>query len=539
MEKTDVTTETGAKTESTATESEDQSSSRRKAEWTIMVYMAGDNNLADDCVNALVGIKEVSLKLGPTGRDIHIIAQFDPSDTRLRAHRLIIDRDSKPVRGTPFPHADDDPSILVKDRVVIEEGTVKFKPKCKRTALPKFFEDNVDVELDTADPKNLFDLISWSKEKFPAKRYMLILSGHSAGVESGYLLKDENPPNTMELAGLKNVLEQAKKGKLDLKLDVLGMDSCLMSMVEICYELRGLAKILVSSQSLSPNPGWPYGKLLEYLLCLPTKGDVDAEEFAPEIVKRYVSTYVEHAVNSGLSTDLAALNVDASAVVATKVKDLVKAMKDKLDDPPFEQAIIRAHWEAQSYNGELFVDLWDFCDLLVKHYGIAHLNLTCAELKQPDPAVIAQKCAAAEASVADIADKCKKVKDAIKDVMVLDSCFCGIDYQYSNGVSIYFPWSTIFADYSRLAFSKRSGANWLDFLLAYLDKTRRPPRGEERGSEGVGPRNVVIIRRQPPIGHGPELVIHSMRNPPRKWSKKGVMKCIEDYEKWQRHFDNL
>ena len=71
------------------------------------------------------------------------------------------------------------------------------------------------------------------------------------------MLKDENPPEAMKLDGLKQVLS-AVQTRLGITLDILGMDSCLMSMVEICYELRGLVKFLVSSQSMTPNPGWPY-----------------------------------------------------------------------------------------------------------------------------------------------------------------------------------------------------------------------------------------------------------------------------------------
>src|SRR5215218_7008644 len=32
----------------------------------------------------------------------------------------------------------------------------------------------------------------------------------------------------------------------------------------------------------------------------------------------------------------------------------------------FSDALILAHWRAQSYNGELYVDLADFCDCLAK-----------------------------------------------------------------------------------------------------------------------------------------------------------------------------
>ena len=41
------------------------------------------------------------------------------------------------------------------------------------------------------------------------------------------------------------------------------MDVCLMSMVEVCYELNGFVDYLVSSESYSPTAGWPYRQILE------------------------------------------------------------------------------------------------------------------------------------------------------------------------------------------------------------------------------------------------------------------------------------
>ena len=52
-------------------------------QWTVMLYMAGDNNLSGDCVRALMNIKDVD-----TGRRIHVIAEFDPNDPRISARRL-------------------------------------------------------------------------------------------------------------------------------------------------------------------------------------------------------------------------------------------------------------------------------------------------------------------------------------------------------------------------------------------------------------------------------------------------------------------
>lgn len=473
--------------------------SNQPAEWTIMVYMAGDNNLADDCVNALKKLQEVK-----TGNTVHVVAQFDPSDVRLSTQRLVLNLRDKPgIRPRPLAVAAS-PSTLAQDNVKVEEGLIKFKPPNRSQPQTPLEEG----ESDTADPKTLFDFISWTQQYFKAKRYMLVLAGHAGGIEENYLLRDENPSHAMTLAGLKDVLGQAGSG-LHIKLDILAMDSCLMSMVEICYEFKdlGLIDVFVSSQSTTPNPGWPYGEIVETLM--ESEAKLSGEEFAKIIVNKYVNSYIENAVNSGLATDLSALKVNASAGVAENVKKLAAVLKGKLgpgSGAEFNRALVHAHWEAQSYNGELFVDLFDLCELLAKYCNDSDVTAAAAN-----------------------------VKESISK-MVLAACFCGIDYQYSNGISIYFPWSKIFAYYQNLAFAKEDGADWFSFLAAYVEATRREPRG----GDAPGPvEKFLFVRKVPPYGHGPSTLANSMRNPPRKWSKNGIKHCIEHHEEWARFFETF
>ena len=483
----------------------------KHAEWTIMIYMAGDNNLAEDCVNALLALKKIDTK-----ENIHVIVQFDPGDPRVSTRRLVINRGLKKnkIRGLVTNLL----GSLDEDRILVKKGAIRFgETSDEQAEVP---HDDGVFETNTANPETLFDFISWSSEHFPADRYMLILAGHSAGVEAGFLLKDEHPAEAMELEGLKTVFKVMDE-KLKIKLEILGMDSCLMSMVEVCLELQGYVNLLVGSQSMTPNPGWPYADIIEFMKG--REGRVEAEELAPEIVHRYIRSYVDQAINSGTSTDLAALRIESAKVVAGKVRDLADALIANLEDstlvPVFKPALVLAHWEAQSFNGELFVDLSDFCDLLVDH-----LATTAAG---------AGDSGGLAAAVEKVTNCCASVKKAIAE-MVLDSCFCGIDFQYSNGVSIYFPWSTIFFDYLKLEFAKKSGANWFLFLRSYIKGTRRRPRGN--GSTNLDTGDLVagfqvlvdsdvLTRRVEPISHGPSGLAHSMRNPPRRLAKNTIKGC--------------
>jgi hypothetical protein len=70
------------------------------------------------------------------------------------------------------------------------------------------------------------------------------------------------------------------------------------------------------------------------------------------------------------------------------------------------------------------------------------------------------------------------MKRFIAEKFVLKSCYSGAAYQYSYGVSIYFPWSQISSRYENLDFVKDSSTRgWLQFLKTYTELTRRRPRG--------------------------------------------------------------
>src|SRR5678816_2904037 len=85
-----------------------------KAAWTVMVYLAGDNNLTTECMFALA-----EMKLADFGEQINVIAQFDPSDPYLPTHRYHIQRCGK---KKSFHH-----DIIDRACYVTERGEVKFK----------------------------------------------------------------------------------------------------------------------------------------------------------------------------------------------------------------------------------------------------------------------------------------------------------------------------------------------------------------------------------------------------------------------------
>jgi hypothetical protein len=355
-------------------------------------------------------------------------------------------------------------------------------------------------------------------------------------VESEFL-RDESSSGTLTMAELGMVFA-AVRSELNTEIDVLGLDSCLMSMAEVCYELRDSVKLMVSSESYGPQSGWPYRRILERMdETIRAQGDARPEQVASIIVDEHVDFYTDYALNNGLSVDISTLDVDKAGELAEKVRGLAKALGEELvmgasvkregrtaareGRSDFLDQIVLAHWEAQSYNGERFVDLYDFCSRLKERY---HPDfIPAAPPEHENPAAWRDREIKSREKVRR---RCGDMMSFIQDTFVRRSCNVGIAYQYSFGVSIYFPWAEVSPDYTpeNLRFIGDSG--WLDFLKAYVQNTRREPRGSDIDPQIFSALKDSEVRKTPLDGRGPDgLIVQSMRNPPIQTMRGGVSLC--------------
>jgi len=508
----------------------------KDAAWTVIVYLAGDNNLTTECMFALTEMKKAALT-----KDVHVVAQFDPSDPYLPAHRYeislnteslycdIIDRARyhKKRKEVYFKQESRRATSLAQLRRT--EARKADKTKFEKASLTDGKANRVITDdTDTGSPITLYNFISFCLEKYRAERYMVVLSGHAGGTERDYLLKDESSAGSLTFNELKRVFRKIKKDRKERPIEIIGMDNCLMSMGEICYELRGLAEVVVGCESFSPTSGWPYRPILERLckefVCAePRDGQSVTAEAAKAMVEEYVNYYATYWM-AGLSVTQSALNVRKVEKLKLEVNELAEAMEKELvaaspnghKNGSFKDALLLAHWEAQSYNGEQFVDVFDFCDCLERR-----LDSTSA-----------------------IATLCRRMKAFIRDEFVLKSCYCGATYQYSYGVSLYFPWAKIAPSYWNLDFVKDTEERgWGSFLKAYTNLTRRLPRdwktnnpdpeGKKVGQSHADGNemsehrmiNDRMINDRMIDDRMGSVRVHSMRNPPDVFVPD---KCIRD-----------
>ena len=438
-------------------------------DWTIMIYMAGDNNLAVDMAYAMEQIKGVA---GKGADSPNLFVYYDGNSPLI------------PTLYCDFSNPDE--------------------PKYVRsfTVPDKLYPVPDKVNENAADDKSVLNFVDWCVNKVEvvnggeitygrrAKKYALIFSGHSLGFQDIGLFRDESSGKAMKmtdlyyllrrLVGTEKQLEEDIKGwglrgvkreretevLLGQKLDILGFDSCVMGMLEVGYQFNDVAKAMIASEGSVPNAGWTYAKLLG-CLTRDNGSDGTAVRVAEHFVRDFIRAQDSYTVG-GVSVDMAAWDLSRMTGLAQSFDDLSAVLVDCFEDPEsriyrqMERIILQVHWKSQSYMYDQNVDLGDFCELLDRECG-----RVTEELGEGDDLGM----------LYDVRDACQKVLGELKEAVIL-SGFSGGGYQYSNGMSVFFPWSREGYDVSRenyqsLWFAKETGSRkfyWNGFLKKYLNE---------------------------------------------------------------------
>ena len=396
--------------------------------WTFMAYLAGDNNLDGNGVTDLGEMKKVG-----SNDEINLIAQFDRAGAKQETKRFCL------RKGT----------TLAKD-AVMKLG-----------------------ETDSGNPDALIDFVKWGVKTYPADRYALILWNHGGGWDDvdvyaddrlrsiqrlargrirhaffpssvhsvltsptngpklRAILYDDNAKDFLDNMEMKKVLAAVKK-TIGRKLDLLGMDACLMSMVEVALQVHSSVRYAVGSEQTEPLDGWPYDTILSELAKKPS---IAPKDLSAVIVDKYLASY---PANEGVTQ--AACDLEESVAVTAAIKGLAAALSGGLGNNAVKQAIMQARAQVQSYEIPENIDLADFCTLLMKNAGVD----------------------------ARIKAACQKVIAAVvgKSGMIVKSGSKGATVKNSHGLAIYFPTVNVSPLYAKLDFTKQTG--WGAFLEKYL-----------------------------------------------------------------------
>lgn len=456
-------------------------------EWTIMIYMAGDNNLAVDMAYALEQIKEIS----SSGADkANLFVYYDGNSPSI------------PTLYCDFSEPDA-PKYVRSFRVEDKLYPVTARPN-----------------ENAADKRSILNFVDWCVNKVEvahsgtvsygrrAERYAMIFSGHSLGFHDIGLFRDETSGRSMKMADLYSMLQRVVGTRVELegeadrrqlagedreretavllgqKLDILGFDSCVMGMLEVGYQFGTVAKTMIASEGSVPNAGWTYAKILGCIARGDERGE-NADSVAEHFVEQFIRSQDSFTVG-GVSVDMAAWDLGQLPGLAIAFDELSEELVRCFAEPGsklyryMQRALLHVHWRCQTYMYDQNVDLGDFCELL---------DAECA-------AVIEDIGGETVEPLERVREKCRSVLEELRKAIIL-SGFSGGEYQYSNGISIFFPWSREGYEVSRknyesLLFVKDDADNreffWNGFLKKYLNEVALRPFEPPTPDAAVGAR---------------------------------------------------
>ena len=255
--------------------------------WTILVYMAADNDLD---IFADRNIKQM-MKVGAS-KNFNLVLCVNTCEKKYK------------IKTTKI--------------ISIEKNNARI---LKKTTQPRL--------TDSGNEQTLIDFCKYAITMFPAEKYALIFWDHGTGAidpfmrrnirTSDLFLFDQNESSQFSPDYLSsiNITEQEKpqykafcfddstgnfftEKKVtkaltkicsecldNKKFDLIGFDACLMAMIETASFIKEFGNFMVASQEVELGAGWDYKKVLTPFLFK----DLSPEEFGRHIVDTYAQTY--------------------------------------------------------------------------------------------------------------------------------------------------------------------------------------------------------------------------------------------------------
>ena len=213
-------------------------------DWTVLVYMAADNSLAQHADLDLAEMEEI----GSTN-DVTVVVQVDKPT--IGAQRLLVRQGSADV---------------LQDMGVI----------------------------DMCDWQTLAHFLEWGISNYPANRYFVILWDHG----TGWVLSpkpsfgsDWSSGNELGISNgdLRKAIKTANNFTGE-RINLFAFDACLMQQIEVAYEIKDYASILLAPQNICPLNGFRYDKILEVLTANPK---TSATRLARRVVEINVDNYID------------------------------------------------------------------------------------------------------------------------------------------------------------------------------------------------------------------------------------------------------
>ncbi len=354
-------------------------------EWTVMIYLDGDNDLETEACNDFNEMESADL----SGSGIQVVTLFD------RAY------------GEDFRDSDWKDTRLYE----ISHGSHFYNFESKRLASTELgITTDSATELNMGDPETAKKFIDFCKSKYPANNYAFIFWNHGTGWRSSSnsivtystisnydILKNLNLQVSERIpSNYKAVCVDESTSNNDMlfteeigdifstrSVDVVGFDTCLAGMMEVAYEIKDHADYMIASEEVEDGDGWEYDDWLNTF-----KGtSKTAEDMIESVVSEYADKY---QFTSGAT--LAGIKLSEIDNVHTALNNFSTALFNSITTGTIQdelQTLILSDVEGYaSAPGDLNIDMYHLAEVVSANTNYA--DAEAATLKTAIAAAIKQ-----------------------------------------------------------------------------------------------------------------------------------------------------
>jgi len=351
--------------------------------WLIMFYFDADDAVLEEDI--YFDLNEVEM-IGSTDR-VQMVAQIDRSNEAFTG-------DGDWTSARRYYLTQDNDLDVINSEMVLDLG-----------------------EVDMGSRDTLVDFTTWAIQTYPADKYVLIMSDHGAGWPGGW--SDSDPINSngnwLYLNDVEYALSQTIADTGIRQFELVGMDACLMSMLEVYNGLAPYSHYAVASQETETSLGWAFASFLGDLVAQPEMSgadlsrsivesyiDEDQRILNDEARQRMLSNYGISDVTSAdevaqeMSTTITISAVDLSALpeLNASLDNFLYALKN-ID----QSKVAEARSYAQAFSTVFddtypspYIDLSNFADFVVTASGDQAVSQATQQLQAAlSGAVIAEK----------------------------------------------------------------------------------------------------------------------------------------------------
>lgn len=187
----------------------------------------------------------------------------------------------------------------------------------------ELLQDNLGKR-SMGNPITLGDFIRYSKENYPADRYILLMWDHGGGSLEGFGYDEFFPGDSLTVSEISKAL---KRGGCNF--DLVGFDACLMANLETAIAIEPYADYLIASEELEPDFGWNY---TGWLTALSKDTSIPTINLGKKIIDDYLKDVSTKATNEQATLsliDLAELNGTVPSSLSTFASSTSRMIDEK------------------------------------------------------------------------------------------------------------------------------------------------------------------------------------------------------------------